>query len=145
MYFFRLGVATGFCLLITSLAFGLPAPGDQHWAPQFGPAGANGTLYSITATAEKIYVGGLPNAAGNTKANFIAGYDGTNWFALNNGISGNVSATYVFALAHDQQYVYAGGWFTNADGIPAANVARWDGANWSAMDIGLSGIVFALK
>ena len=121
------------------------APGDQHWDSQFGPAGANGLLYSVTSAGGKIYVGGILSAAGNSRANFIAGYDGTNWFPLNNGVSGDINSTFVFALAHDEQYVYAGGWFTNADNHPAVNVARWDGSNWSAMDAGLGGTVLCLK
>ena len=126
-------------------AIGLPAPGDQHWDPQFGPVGVNDVLYSVTCTGGKTYVGGQFSAAGNSRANFIAGYDGANWFALNNGVSGNLNATFVFALAHDDEYVYVGGWFNNADNHPAANVARWDGSNWSAMDVGFNGIVFSLK
>jgi hypothetical protein len=126
-------------------ALGLPAPGDQHWDSQFGPSGVNGLLYSVTSVGGKVYVGGAFSGAGNSRANFIAGYDGTNWFALNNGVNGSMNATFVFGLAHDGQYVYAGGWFTNADNHPAVNVARWDGSNWSAMGAGLNGSVFCLK
>lgn len=105
-------------------------PGDEHWDNQFGPVGASDPLYSIAAMRGSIYVGGLPQAAGNTKANNIAGYDGTNWFALNNGVKGGLSTTYVFALATDGTNLFAGGWFTNADGSGAKNLARWDGASW---------------
>jgi len=34
--------------------------------------------------------------------------------------------------------VYAGGTFTNAGGVAANNIAKWDGSNWSALGSGLS-------
>ncbi|MCB9134530.1 MAG: hypothetical protein H6636_03830 [Anaerolineales bacterium] len=41
---------------------------------------------------------------------------------------------YVFALAVSGTDVYVGGWFTNTAGIPEADyIAKWDGANWSAL------------
>lgn len=146
MCFSRLEVWAGFWCATSLAALGLPAPGDEHWAPQFGPVGVDGLVYGVTSAGGKIYVGGQFIAAGNSRANFIAGYDGTNWFPLNNGVSGELNATYVFGLAHDNQYVYVGGWFTNADGLAAANVARWEGSNWSVMGAGfVNGIVLTLK
>ncbi len=40
--------------------------------------------------------------------------------------------------------VYAGGFFTNAGGIAANRVARWDGQRWSPMGAGFNSIVNAL-
>jgi hypothetical protein len=40
--------------------------------------------------------------------------------------------------------LYAGGFFANAGGTPAAHVARWDGASWSALGTGTDGAVLAL-
>ena len=120
------------------------APGDEHWDNQFGPVGANGTLYSVVVRSNTVFVGGLQTAVGNTKASSIAGYDGTNWFALNNGVLGDINFTYVFALAQDRNYLYAGGIFTNADNSGAKYIARWDGTNWSTLG-SLPAYVFALK
>src|ERR1043166_785493 len=108
-------------------------PGDEHWDSQFGPVGTSDQSYSIAVVGGKVYAGGVFTAAGNTKANFVAGYDGTNWFRLNNGVSGGFNITYVFALASDGTNLYAGGWFTNVDNTGARYIARWDGANWSAL------------
>jgi hypothetical protein len=105
-------------------------PGDEHWDSQFGPVGASDQPYSIAVVGDKVYVGGVLSAAGNTKANFIAGYNGTNWFPLNNGVSGGYNFTYLFALATDGTNLYAGGLYTNADNCGARNLARWDGTNW---------------
>lgn len=105
-------------------------PGDEHWDNEFGPAGTSDPLYAIASFNGNIYAGGLLTAAGNTKANFIAGYDGTNWFALNNGVSGGLNTTYIFTLAASATELYAGGWFTNADGSGAKYLGRWDGSTW---------------
>jgi len=40
--------------------------------------------------------------------------------------------------------LYAGGSFTTAGGISAAHIARWDGANWSALGTGVDGTVHTL-
>src|SRR2546429_285570 len=74
--------ASSQCTVLASL------PGDEHWDNQFGAAGAGDLLYATATVGNKIYVGGLLTTAVNTKANLIAGYDGTNWFALNNGVVG---------------------------------------------------------
>src|SRR5207302_6414779 len=128
-----------FAVTVLSLLSGLftvfaSAPGDEHWDNQFGPVGASDQLWAAAAVGGKVYVGGLLTAAGNTKANFIAGYDGTNWFPLNNGVSGGLNTTYIFALASDGTNVYAGGWFTNADNSCERYLARWDGNNRSPLD-----------
>src|SRR5689334_4266723 len=84
-----------------SPALNASVTGDNHWDNQFGPVGTSDQLWSATAVGGKVYVGGLLTAAGNTKASSIAGYDGTNWFQLNNGVVNGVNITYVFALAND--------------------------------------------
>jgi hypothetical protein len=127
LFFTGLALGACVCSLFASL------PGDEHWDNQFGPVGTSDQLWSVAAVGGKIYTGGLLTAAGNTKANFVAGYDGTNWFRLNNGVSGGFNITYIFALASDGTNLYAGGWFTNADNTGARYIARWDGANWSPL------------
>ncbi|HEX5130974.1 MAG TPA: hypothetical protein VFX92_00655, partial [Candidatus Krumholzibacteria bacterium] len=40
--------------------------------------------------------------------------------------------------------LYVAGEFSSASGIPAANIARWDGTSWSPLGAGIDGPVFAL-
>ncbi|MCX6984909.1 MAG: hypothetical protein NT118_09205, partial [Lentisphaerae bacterium] len=40
--------------------------------------------------------------------------------------------------------LYAGGTFTNAGGVSANRVAKWDGNSWSALGEGIDGTVYAL-
>jgi hypothetical protein len=51
---------------------------------------------------------------------------------------------YVSALAVIGSDLYAGGNFSNAGGVIARNVARWDGTSWSAVGDGLNAAVFSL-
>ena len=87
--------------------------GDEHWDNQFGPPGVNSLAEGIAAISNKVYVTGLFTTAGNTKANYVAGFDGTNWFQLNSGLMGSGPAG-VCAVG-DGNYLYVGGIFTNAD------------------------------
>jgi len=125
-----LALASWLSLIITAWA---SLPGDEHWDNQFGAPGTSDQLWSVTAFGGKVYVGGQLTSAGNTKANFVAGYDGTNWFQLNNGVLGGLNITYVFGLANDGTNLFASGWFTNADNCGAMNLARWDGTAWSPL------------
>ena len=114
-------------------------PDDKHWDNQFGPPGVNAQAYGITSIGNKIYAVGGFTAAGNTKTMGAAGFDGTNWFPLNGGLSGGgVSPTVICGVA-DHNYLYVGGIFTNADDPTATDTARWDGTNWAG--IGIQGVI----
>jgi len=92
-----------------------------------------------------LYVGGLFTQAGGQSAAHIARWDGRQWEALGSGLDGPV-----YALAvHDDgngggPALYVGGQFATAGGLPANDLARWDGANWSALGSGTNGQVNAL-
>lgn len=133
-------VVSGFLVSFTSLVTAA-VPDDQHWDNQFGPPGVNNTAYGIAVIGNKVYVTGFLTAAGNTKANYVAGFDGTNWFQLNSGLLGSGAAG-VCAVA-DNNYLYVGGIFTNADDPTAIDTARWDGTNWAG--IGIQGVIETVK
>ena len=51
----------------------------------------------------------------------------------------------VLALAASGTNLYVGGNFTSANGVPATNIARWNGSSWSAVGTGINnGTVEAL-
>src|SRR5207244_2479119 len=50
----------------------------------------------------------------------------------------------VNALAVSGSDLYAGGSFTNAGGVAATNIAKWNGSTWSALGSGMNGFVSAL-
>ena len=90
-----------------------------------------------------LYAGGLFNFAGLTNANYIARFDGTNWYPLGGGI-GPSGTTSVRAVAVSSNNVYVGGSFSTAGGVSALNIARWDGTNWNALGNGPGGVVASL-
>jgi hypothetical protein len=127
------------CLLPFSLL--ASGPGDQHWDNQFGSPGINGgQVNEIAVVGNTVYAGGVIIAAGNTRANGVAGFDGTNWFPLNAGLLNLLALT---TLNSDGNYLYAGGIFTNADDSAAIDAARWDGTSWS--HIGIQGSLEVVK
>jgi hypothetical protein len=50
----------------------------------------------------------------------------------------------VDALAVSGSDLYAGGYFTTAGSISAANIAKWNGSSWSALGSGMNSVVYAL-
>lgn len=61
------------------------------------------------------------------------------WTPLGGGVNGDV-----FALAHGNGKLYAGGYFADAGGTPAASIAVWDGVAWTNLGSGIDGSVNAL-
>ena len=113
-----------------------------------GPAGdgsLNGKVTSLALNGTTLYAGGNFTDASNLSgtvpaADYVAKWDGSSWSALgNNGPGGNGSLNSpVLALALSGSNLYVGGEFTNVNNkgtaLTAADyIAKWDGANWSAM------------
>ena len=126
-------------MLASTLIAPAAVPDDKHWDNQFGPPGVNAQAYGIAAIGNKIYAVGTFTAAGNTKAMGVAGFDGTNWFPLNGGLPGGGVNPTVICAAADNNRLYVGGIFTNADDPTANDTARWDGTNWAG--IGIQGLI----
>jgi hypothetical protein len=94
-----------------------------------------------------LYAGGWFATAGGVAANGIAKWNGSTWSTLGSGMSGvlnsQVAALVVFDDG-DGAALYAGGAFTTAGGVPANNIARWNGLTWSALGSGMNDPVSAL-
>jgi hypothetical protein len=82
--------------------------------------------------------------AGGVAANSIAKWDGSAWSALGSGMNAGGNCPSVIALAVSGNNLYAGGAFTTAGGVPANNVAKWNGSAWSALGSGVNATVYAL-
>ncbi len=88
-----------------------------------------------------LYIGGNLTAMGAVSAQYIARWDGSQWYPLGGGVNHIVQALAVDPASGD---VYAGGRFWKAGGVSANGVARWDGAQWHPLGSGVSGWVYAL-
>ena len=88
-----------------------------------------------------VIAGGRFNQAGGAPASCIARWDGSSWWPLGSGIT-PFSSFMLFppvgamALLPNGDVV-AGGQFNIAGGVPATNVARWNGTAWSAIGAGV--------
>jgi hypothetical protein len=122
--------------------------GANFWG--LGSKPANGVVNvgfveCIATGNDGVYLGGFFTTAGKTKASRIARWDGTNWFALGSGTMGfGANGNVVRAIAPRGIEVFVAGQFTNAGGVTVSNVARWDGANWWPMGMGVDNAVFAM-
>jgi N-acetylneuraminic acid mutarotase len=130
-------------------------PQTQHtasgtWDTQFGlpVPGVAGTVYALASDGQgNVYVGGSFIVVGgiSTPVNNIARFNTqTNtWSTLGTGSSNGVSGE-VRALAVVGNEVFVGGFFTEAGGVSANNVARFNTLTntWSTLGTGSSNGVF---
>jgi len=82
-----------------------------------------------------LYAGGSFTAAGGTPASQLARWDGVRWQALGGGLLGGEREVRALAVLDDGggPALYAGGSFTQVDGQPLLDLARWDGTSWSGV------------
>jgi hypothetical protein len=89
--------------------------------------GVNYYVYALAVVGNEVVVGGTFSSAGGVSANYVARFNTqTNtWSTLGTGSSNGVNY-YVYALAVVGSEVYVGGGFTQAGGVSANRVARWN-------------------
>jgi hypothetical protein len=105
---------------------------------------SGGEVKALLADGDGVIAGGLFDQAGGVRLGSVGRWSGTGWDDLAGGVTADVGHGQVFALARIGQDVYAAGSFSGAGGVPAANVARWDGRTWSPLGSGTDGDVHAL-
>jgi len=119
----------------------------SKWRP-LGTGVTNGSRFvSVDALAVfegDLIAGGYFDAAGGSAAMAIARWDGTTWYDMGGGMDNGSHAPSVSALMVTHSGLFAGGYFSRAGSIGAANIARWDGRQWQAVGGGVSGWVYAL-
>lgn len=123
------------------------ARGVAAWDPQTGQwsafgDGLEGVVSGLAgdANGRLFAVGWLPVANGG----FVARWDGATWTtiaATQQSSSGNTVGT-VACLPNGD--IVVGGGFAFIGGVPATNVARWNGTAWSAMGTGSQGAVYSV-
>jgi hypothetical protein len=102
---------------------------SARWFPL--GTGANDAVWAIATLGSDVYAGGLFSGR-------IAKWNGTVWQSLGSGISGLSTTVSVYAIAVDSPSVYVGGSFSDAGGVSANAIAKWDGGTWHALGSGLS-------
>ena len=100
-----------------------------------GPQGQEKACYAICFDAAgNLYAGGLFERAGEVAANSVAKWDGSKWSNLGEGLIDGESRGLCHALTFKSDSILiAGGFFNKAGQIEAANIARWNGSEWSTI------------
>lgn len=106
-----------------------------------GMGGGTDFLVSdIVSDDSAVYIGGQFTTAGGLPANCVARWDGVKWNALTTEVEAPYNTPYVASLMIHGGSLYAGGHFSNIDGVPGTrNIARWDalnGSGWHALGTG---------
>lgn len=110
-----------------------PTFSDADWVSMGGLAGTDNIVRAVVADESgNLFIAGGFTAVGETLANRIAKWDGSEWSALGSGMDSTVNALMVF-----DGNLYAGGSFTTAGGNTAHCIAKWDGNEWSALGAGM--------
>jgi hypothetical protein len=139
-----------FGLVGTTAAPGLARWDGRSWSSVGGGIAVGMGYYQVTAMTPwdddgpgpnppSLVIAGRFTGAGGHTANGIARWDGSDWHDVGSGPSRFVlGVTSLAVFDEDGQSpapaaLFAGGWFTNVAGVPAAGIARWNGSAWSAV------------
>lgn len=99
----------------------------------------SGVVFSLSSSPAGVIAGGIFTSVGNTPANNIGLWDGTNWHAI-----GGVTDGAVYRIVGEGTNHFIAGIFSTIGGIPASGIAKWSGANWSNLGQGIIGAGIAL-
>ncbi len=88
---------------------------------------------------EALYVAGACRCFGGVRSDRIARWDGSTWSALADGVAGRVFELCEFGTKGQRPDLIVGGAFNFASGVPASNIALWDGSAWNPMGGGVTG------
>jgi len=98
---------------------------------------------------DELYAGGRFDTAGGVPAVNIAKWNGTSWSAVGGGLTNTSGLIYVESMAvwddGDGSALYVGGAFDQAGSATVSNIAKWDGAAWSALGAGFDNRVRAME
>ncbi len=118
----------------------------SNWSALGSNGAGDGSIFNngvdaIAVGGSTVYTGGYFLGINNNgtvlnQAQNIGQWNGSNWSAVG-GVQGSLNHQ-VLAVAISGTDVYVGGYFTNLSNhgvaLPAADyIAKWDGANWSAL------------
>jgi len=133
-------------------------PCTPSWVPSFAayppsssdPDALNNEVRALVAfddgSGPAYFAGGGSFTPGGELIRGIMKRDGTSWSQLGSGLGGfnpTVNAMVVFDDGQGPALFAGGGGFDSAGGVAANRIARWDGADWSALGDGVDNSVNA--
>ena len=114
-------------------------------APVHGVA-FNWSISDLAVVNGTVYAGGQFSSVGSFGLGHIAAWKGEEWAGLGSGVSQDPPYPFegVFALAAQNEILFAGGSFELADDTPANNVASWNEHSWAPLAAEIGGSVYGL-
>jgi hypothetical protein len=101
-------------------------------------SGVNSDVRAIALSGSEVYVGGWFTQAGGVAVNYISKWNGGNWSSLGSVYLGSGVNDDVRAITMSGSDVYVGGYFTQAGGVAANRIAKWNGNAWSLLGSGVN-------
>lgn len=117
----------------------LPRWDGTRWSSV--PGGIQGPM---AVSNGKLYVAGTFRREHGAAADLLASWDGSRWTNLGSGLRRESDLGFVSTLTSLGDDLYVGGYFTEAGGISAKNLAKWNGESWSSVGEGVNGTVRTL-
>lgn len=121
----------------TGALYGQPvhsAPASGRWDASFGADALNGVVYALEVYNGELYAAGNFTDAAGAAVSSIARWDGRQWRDVGGGVllDDDPGTIHDLAVYGDSSgiYLFAVGEFDTAGGVPANQVARWDGTTW---------------
>ena len=114
----------------------------SEWTEGFEIPGADGPIWDTAVFdaggGPKLYMSGEFEALGGFSGHALGAWDGSAWSSLALDLTSiSNQARYMFALEIFDDgggpQLYAAGRFQSLNGLSVGNIARWDGAGWSAL------------
>ena len=107
--------------------------------------GIGGVVTALTCRPNgDIVAAGDFQVADGVATNRIARWSGTTWSAMGTGPNASIYTAINAVTSLPNGDVIVGGSFISIDGVPANRIARWDGAAWTPLGSGLSGVAYTL-
>ncbi len=134
---------------LLALSIGILTPRSPaqcgEWELGFGRRGFDLAVGAFAVyddgTGPALYVGGNFTRAGGAAIRALARWDGVQWTSVGGSAQGP-GADVAELLVHDDgsgPALYAAGTFPSFGGVPANNIARWDGTSWTTLGQGVTG------
>ncbi len=117
----------------------------QTWAPLASGATLDRFVEAMavfdSGNGPELYAAGLIDSADGAPAGHIIRWDGTAWRDVGGGVEPNWHYVPIYDMTVFDDgtgpALYVSGAFDSAGGVPAENVARWDGQLWSPVGAGI--------
>lgn len=123
--------------------------GDRFYnSPGTSTQGFFASLFDVQKYNGELVVSGEFNRVGGDTINRVAAWNGSNWYPLGKGLSGNIPnsppLTYPHQMLVDSNRLYVVGNFGMAGDSVCNGVAYWDGQDWHPLGAGFNSSVYGI-